>query len=76
MYIEYTPVFRSVGSLHFATRSEFPKRSIDSTSIAVCHPKRVSRNKVFKGIAKLGKTTNGWFYGLKLHVIINENGEF
>jgi hypothetical protein len=49
---------------------------IDSISIAVCHPKRISRNKVFKGIAKLGKTTKGWFYGLKLHVIINENGEF
>jgi len=49
---------------------------IDSTSIAVCHPKRISRNKVFKGIAELGKTTKGWFYGLKLHLIINENGEF
>ncbi|WP_409350578.1 transposase [Wolbachia endosymbiont of Diaphorina citri] len=32
---------------------------IDATSIAVCHPKRISRNKVFKGLAKLGKT-NIW----------------
>ena len=47
---------------------------IDSTSIAVCHPKRISRNKVFKGIAALGKTTKGWFFGLKLHAIINEKG--
>jgi hypothetical protein len=48
---------------------------IDATSIAVCHPKRISRNKVFKGIAKLGKTTKGWFFGLKLHLVTNEKGE-
>lgn len=48
---------------------------IDATSLAVCHPKRVSRNKVFAGIAALGKTTKGWFFGLKLHLLINELGE-
>lgn len=48
---------------------------IDSTKIQVCHNKRISRNKVFKGLAKIGKTTTGWFYGFKLHLIINEMGE-
>jgi hypothetical protein len=48
---------------------------IDSTSIAVCHNKRIQRNKVFKGLAKSGKTTSGWFYGFKLHLIINDKGE-
>jgi hypothetical protein len=48
---------------------------IDSTSIDVCHNKRIKRNKVFKGLAKRGKTTSGWFYGVKLHLIINEKGE-
>lgn len=48
---------------------------IDSTSIDVCHNKRIKRNKVFKGLANRGKTTSGWFYGFKLHLIINEKGE-
>jgi len=48
---------------------------VDSTAIQVCSQKRVKRNKVFKGFAKLGKTTTGWIYGFKLHLIINENGE-
>ncbi len=48
---------------------------VDSTSIEVCHNKRISRNKVFKKLAKRGKTTSGWFYGFKLHLIINDKGE-
>jgi hypothetical protein len=48
---------------------------IDSTSVAVCHNKRIQRNKVFKGLAKRGKTTAGWFFGFKLHLIINDTDE-
>ena len=47
---------------------------IDSTSIKVCHNKRIYSHKVFKD-AKRGKTSMGWFYGFKLHYIINEYGE-
>jgi hypothetical protein len=48
---------------------------IDSTCIPVCHNKRISRNKVFKGYAEIGKGTMGWYYGFKLHLICNERGE-
>ena len=48
---------------------------LDSTSLEVCHIKREHSNKVFNGIAEKGKTTTGWFYGLKVHTIINHKGE-
>lgn len=48
---------------------------IDSTTIEVCHIKRASSNRVFKNIAKRGKSSMGWFFGFKLHIIINDKGE-
>jgi hypothetical protein len=41
---------------------------IDSTSINVCHNRRIRRNKVFSGLAVRGKTTMGWFFGFKSHL--------
>ena len=48
---------------------------IDSTPIAVCHNMRIKRNKVFAGFAERGKCSMGWFYGFKLHLIVNEHGD-
>lgn len=48
---------------------------VDSTALAVCGNKRIRRNRVFRGVAKMGKTTMGWFFGFKLHLAINECGE-
>ena len=47
----------------------------DSTPVRVCKNKRIKRNKVFAGIATTGRSTMGWFYGFKLHLIINDKGE-
>jgi hypothetical protein len=48
---------------------------IDSTSLKVCDNHRIRSNKVFKDIAKRGKSSLGWFYGFKLHLVINDAGE-
>mgnify|MGYP002795201587 CR=1 FL=1 len=45
---------------------------IDSTLLRVCHIKREKQNKVFKDIAEKGKSTMGWVFGFKLHLIIND----
>jgi len=48
---------------------------IDSTTINVCHNRRIHQHKVFKGIAQRGKSSTGWFYGFKLHLLVNEFGD-
>jgi hypothetical protein len=48
---------------------------IDSTSLEVCHNLRIYSHKVFKGHATRGKSSTGWFYGFKLHLVINDIGE-
>jgi len=49
---------------------------IDSTAIKACHNKRRYRNKTFAGLARSSKSSMGYFYGFKLHAIINHKGEF
>ena len=48
---------------------------IDSTSLDVCLNQRIASHKVFAGLAKRGKTSTGWFFGFKLHLVINDRGE-
>ena len=48
---------------------------IDSTALPVCLLKRRRRHKTFDNIAEYGKTSVGWFFGLKLHIVINETGQ-
>jgi hypothetical protein len=48
---------------------------VDSTPLRVCNNKRIFRHKVFDGIAKRGKSTMGYFFGFKLHLVVNEKGE-
>jgi hypothetical protein len=48
---------------------------IDATAIVVCHNRRIYSHKVFKKVARRGKTSMGWFYGFKLHLVVNDQGE-
>ncbi len=47
---------------------------IDSTPIPVCHNRRIARNRVFASMAARGKSSMGWFYGFKPHLIVNDQG--
>jgi hypothetical protein len=47
---------------------------MDSTPLAVCDNHRLATHRVFEGIATRGKTSMGWCYGFKLHVIVNDEG--
>lgn len=48
---------------------------VDATSLKVCNNRRISSHKTFKDIAKRGKTSMGWFFGFKLHLVVNHIGE-
>ena len=48
---------------------------VDSTPLRVCHNRRIHSHKVFSGIAQRGHCSIGWFFGFKLHLIINEKGD-
>lgn len=45
---------------------------IDSTPLAVCHNRRIAKHRVFAGLAARGKTSMGWFFGFKLHLVFNQ----
>ncbi len=47
----------------------------DSTRIAVCHNRRIRRNRVFYGKARQGRSSIGWFYGFKLFLVVNAFGQ-
>jgi hypothetical protein len=48
---------------------------IDASSIVVCHNRRIHSHRVFEGVAQRGKTSTGWFFGFKVHLIVNDMGE-
>ena len=48
---------------------------VDSTPLRLCKQQRILIHKTFKGIAERGKCSMGWFFGFKLHLIINDKGE-
>ncbi|CAA9397313.1 Mobile element protein [uncultured Leptolyngbya sp.] len=48
---------------------------MDSTSLRVCHNRRIKQHKVFEDLAACGKTSVDWFFGFKLHLVVNDRGE-
>lgn len=48
---------------------------VDSSPLPVCNNQYRFIAKLFKGLARSGKNLNGWFWGFKLHLIINNNME-
>ena len=47
---------------------------VDSLPLPVCHNQRIRSHKVFAGLAQRGRSSVDWFYGFKLHFVINDQG--
>jgi hypothetical protein len=76
-FIELTR--RAIFPLVIFTQLKSGKRTgiyyIDGSCLPVCHLKRQHMHKTFKEIAKFGRTSVGWFFGVKLHLVINNFGQ-
>lgn len=78
-FIDLLP--RQVVTLHVLTKylCLLGKRTgcyfADSKKLPVCDNRRIHSHRVFKDIAGRGKSSTGWFYGLKLHLVINQLGQ-
>jgi hypothetical protein len=79
-YSRFVSLLKSLSFPLFVLQKSLEKESegiafIDSTLLSVCHICRASFHRVFRNIARKGKTSVGWFFGLKLHLVINHRGE-
>lgn len=61
--------------LHYLSGNKTGLYYVDSTYLSVCKNIRISSHKTFSGLAERGHSSIDWFYGFKLHMIINANGE-
>ena len=65
LFLKYRTLLSKESNLYF----------IDSKKLVVCHNPRIHSHRVFQGQAKRGKSSTGWFYGFKLHLVINNVGQ-
>lgn len=71
---QLTPVFALARYLAF-TNPRTNCYFTDAKKLPVCDNRRIHSHKVFGLLAGRGKSSTGWFYGLKLHLAINERGQ-
>jgi hypothetical protein len=79
-YPRFVALLPSVlGSLSAYLRQQYGRCTgisfIDSTTLSVCDNHRIHCHRVFEGLAERGKSSMGWFYGFKLHFVVNDCGE-
>lgn len=78
-FVELIPRVAQRMYLFAQLKCSFAQRSgiyfADSKKMPVCDNKRIHSNRVFEGVAGRGKSSTGWFYGLKLHLIVNNLGQ-
>lgn len=71
----YFPALVALAKIKALANARTGSSFIDSKKLTVCHNRRIHAHKVFKGVAQRGKSSTGWFFGLKIHLIINHLGD-
>lgn len=60
--------------MYMARKDNTLLKFLDSTALPVCKNKRICSHKVMKVLATRSQTSMGWFYGMKLHAVIDTLG--
>lgn len=55
-------------------KESHPIKFTDSTELPVCLAKNAGHHKTMRGLAQWSKSSKGWFYGLKLHLSADAEG--
>ena len=69
---------RLLPPFHLLLHCSWPENQdhlVDSAKLAVCHNGRIRWNRVFQGLTQRDDTTMGWFFGFKLRLLINHQGQ-
>lgn len=66
-------VLMAINRSYFKNNKEY-LMFVDGSEIPVCTNKRIFNHKVTKGIAAKSKSTKGWFYGFRLHILCDREG--
>jgi hypothetical protein len=66
-------LFLALNRVHYNSRSE-KIMCVDASDLPVCTNKRIFNHKVCRTHARRGKTTKGWFYGFKIHIVCDTKG--
>ncbi len=76
-FVELVPQLLAPLAAFMASRCVPPQgiALVDPTSLCACKNIRIPRHKTFAGVAGRGKSSTGWFYGFKLHPIVDDRGE-
>ncbi|WP_375327175.1 IS982 family transposase [Candidatus Tisiphia endosymbiont of Nemotelus uliginosus] len=61
--------------MHYLSGNKTGIYYVDSTYLAVCKNIRITSHKTFAGLAARGHSSIDYFYGFKLHMIINNQSE-
>ena len=76
-FIEYLPAVLVPLAAYLETRLGRTRgiAFVDSLPLPVCHHRRIYSHQVFADAAQRGQNSMGWFYGFKLHFVINDRGD-
>lgn len=72
-------LIRMLGILIGMNRAVFKNKKIrlmfiDGSDLPVCTNKRIFNHKVARNVAARGKTSKGWFYGFRIHLLCDNGG--